>query len=221
MLKTFKDITHTIYINLESRPDRREHVESQLASLGIKNPHRFNAIKMEHGMIGCSMSHIECIKIAKKNNWPHVFICEDDILFLNPDVFIENFNKFLQVQEEWDVILVAGNVLHPYKEINEYGSQVYNCQTTTGYIIKNTYYDILLSNITEGVKNLQINISNHGISNIDKYFIYAIDQYWKHLQKQHLWFIITPLSVIQREDYSDIEQRDVNYIFPMLTIDKF
>ena len=45
----------TIYINLLSRTDRKEHIESELKKLGITNPTRFNAIKMENGALGCSM----------------------------------------------------------------------------------------------------------------------------------------------------------------------
>jgi hypothetical protein len=49
---------------------------------------------------------------------------------------------------------------------------------------------------------------------------YAIDRYWFELQRRDLWFLITPLSVVQREDYSDIEQRFTNYAHLMLDLDK-
>jgi hypothetical protein len=53
-----------------------------------------------------------------------------------------------------------------------------------------------------------------------KHFLYAIDKYWFHLQALHKWYLITPLTVVQREDYSDIEKRPTNYIRPMLDLDK-
>jgi hypothetical protein len=49
---------------------------------------------------------------------------------------------------------------------------------------------------------------------------YAIDRYWFHLQRQHLWFLIIPLSVVQRDDYSDIENRYTNYKKMMLDLEK-
>jgi hypothetical protein len=49
---------------------------------------------------------------------------------------------------------------------------------------------------------------------------YAIDRYWFELQRRDRWFLITPLSVVQREDYSDIEQRVTNYGQLMLDLDK-
>jgi hypothetical protein len=49
---------------------------------------------------------------------------------------------------------------------------------------------------------------------------YAIDRHWFELQRRDRWFLITPLSVVQREDYSDIEQRFTNYGHLMLDLDK-
>ena len=38
MIKNINDIKNVIYINLESRPDRKEHVEKQLSTIGLQNP---------------------------------------------------------------------------------------------------------------------------------------------------------------------------------------
>ena len=91
-INSIENIEHTFYINLENRPDRKEHVEKQLQSIGIAAT-RFNAIKLNNGAIGCSMSHLKCLEIAKQNNWDHVMIVEDDILFLNPNLFKNQLNK--------------------------------------------------------------------------------------------------------------------------------
>ena len=54
----------------------------------------------------------------------------------------------------------------------------------------------------------------------DKHVLYAIDKYWFQLQKKDKWYLIIPLSVTQREDYSDIEKRPTNYSNAMLDLDK-
>ena len=95
-MNSISDIKHAFYINLLSRPDRKQHVENQLKTIGI-NAQRFNAIKMQNGAIGCSMSHLKIIETAKNNDWDHVLIVEDDILFTNPSKFIDHFNKFLRI----------------------------------------------------------------------------------------------------------------------------
>jgi hypothetical protein len=56
-MNSIQDIKHVLYINLESRPDRKIHVEEQLRNVGINNGERFNAIKLNNGALGISMSH--------------------------------------------------------------------------------------------------------------------------------------------------------------------
>ena len=49
---------------------------------------------------------------------------------------------------------------------------------------------------------------------------FAIDVYWGSLQQQDNWYLIYPLSVSQKVDFSDIEKRVVNYDTYMLVLDK-
>jgi glycosyl transferase family 25 len=210
-MNSIKNIEHAFYINLESRVDRKQHVEEQLSNIGICAT-RFNAIKLTNGAIGCSMSHLKCLEIAKQNNWEHVLIVEDDILFLNPDLFKNQVDKFLKKHANFDVLLIAGNNVPPYQKIDDSCVKVYRCQTTTGYIVKRHYYDTMISNIKEGIQKLMKNPEQH--------VQYAIDKYWFRLQEKDDWFLITPLTVTQREDYSDIEKRHTNYTRVMVDLDK-
>jgi len=211
MISNISDIKHAFYINLETRPDRKVHVEEQLKIIGVQ-AERFNAIKLPNGALGCSMSHLKCLEIAKENNWEHLLIVEDDIQFLNPEVFINQLNKFLNLHAEWDVILIAGNNLPPYEIIDDTCVKVSQCQTTTGYIVKNHYYNTLIDNIRSGITNLIKEPSQH--------FLYAIDKYWFNLQQKDMWYLITPLTVTQREGYSDIEKRPTNYTRVMTDLSK-
>ena len=211
MINSISKIEHALYINLASRTDRKQHVESQLKLVGI-SAERFNAIKLPDGALGCSMSHLKCLQMAKEKGWDHVLICEDDITFTNPGLFIQQINKFLSKQENWDVVLLAGNNMPPYKQVDDYCVQVTRCQTTTGYLVKSHYYDKLIDNIKTGMNML--------VRNRDMHKIYAIDKYWFLLQDKDSWFLITPLSVVQREDYSDIEKRHTNYTKVMVDLDK-
>ena len=93
-MHSITDIKHAFYINLLTRPDRKQHVETQLNMLGI-TAERFNAIKLPNGALGCSMSHLKCLEMAKANSWPHLLIVEDDIKFLNPQLFKSQLNLFL------------------------------------------------------------------------------------------------------------------------------
>ena len=213
MMNDISDIKHIFYINLESRPDRKIHVERQLELVGLKNPTRFNAIQVKNGAIGCSLSHLKCIELAKENNWPYVLICEDDIEFLNPELFVKQMNGFLtSIHQDWDVVLLAGNNKSTFEEVNAYCVKVNSCQTTTGYIIKNHYYDILSENIKSGIKKLIELPYNRNL--------YAIDKYWFELQQKDIWYLIIPLTVVQREDYSNIEKKRINYKKSMTSLIK-
>ena len=210
-MNSVSDIQHAFYINLDSRPDRKQHVERQLGIIGI-NAQRFKAIKLQNGALGCSMSHLKLIETAKENNWPHILVVEDDILFTNPSLFIQQCNKFLSTHKEFDVALISGNNVPPYREIDDTCVQVTKCQTTTGYLVQNHYFDTLIQNYKMGIQNLMREPENHRI--------YAIDKFWFNLQAIHKWYLIIPLTVTQREDYSDIEKRPTNYARAMLDLDK-
>ncbi len=200
-----------MYINLASRTDRNENVQKELKKIGVDSPERFNAIKLEDGAVGCSMSHLKCIEHAKKNNYEYVFICEDDIEFLNPDQFLNQLQLFLNSAIAWDVVLVAGNNMLPYLPVNDTCIKILNCQTTTGYIVNSKYYDTLINNYKTGIQNLLKEPTNNE---------YKIDKYWFKLQRQDNWYLIIPLTIVQREDYSDIEKKVTNFRKYMLDYNK-
>lgn len=205
-------LKHVLYINLENRPDRNEHVKRELAKFGVSAT-RMNAVKTKSGAVGCSMSHIKCLEYAKTNNYEHVFVCEDDITFLNPSLLLDNIRKMeTNTDIDWDVLIIGGNNSPPYEKITDYCIRVSNNQTTTGYIVKSHYYDTLIANIKESVSQL--------LNNTENKRQYAIDMYWKRLQQSGRWYMIVPPTVIQYEDYSDIEQCVVNYNGLMLDLDK-
>jgi glycosyl transferase family 25 len=210
-IKCSNDIKNIFYINLDRRIDRKIHIEAQLNLLNWKAT-RFPAILNSFGALGCSLSHLALLKYAKNNNLDHILILEDDVTFLNPSLFLDNLNQFLKTHTNFDVLLLAGNNMGNYKRIDDYCVKVSQCQTTTAYLVKNHYYDTLIKNYENSINLLQLypNKLDH----------YAIDQFWKKLQKIHNWFLLTPLSVVQRPDISDIEKRVMNYTSDMLDLDK-
>jgi glycosyl transferase family 25 len=196
------------YINLSTRIDRKTNAIKQLSSIDF-NYERFDAIYCSNGRLGCSLSHLALLEMAKKNNLSEVIICEDDICFKNPTLFKKQLKCFLKSQESWDVLLLGGNLIKPFSIVSPYAIKVSHCQTTTGYIVKSHYYDTLIQNIREGIKQL--------LQFPDKHFFYAIDKYWIHLQKKHEWYIIYPLTVSQISGYSDIEKKERKYESLMLS----
>lgn len=207
-----EDIKHTLFINLDHRTDRLEHVVAELHKIGITNAERFPAVRMNAGNVGCTLSHIRCIELAKSRDWSHVFICEDDITFTNPHVFCDSLKQFMTAGISWDVLVIGGNNAPPFIPVNDFCVRVMNIQTTTGYIVKKEYYDVLLSNFKEGLGLL--------MREPEKKKQYSIDIYWKMLQQRDQWYFLLPLTVIQYYDYSDIEEKVMDYGRMMLDLDK-
>lgn len=78
------------YINLSSRPDRREHVESQLGALGLTGT-RIAAVtaaecgdiagaRLSPAELGCSRSHQKVWRLMLEQNISAALILEDDVL---------------------------------------------------------------------------------------------------------------------------------------------
>ena len=211
-INKIEDITNIFYINLEHRTDRREHVEAELTKVGLNGFQRFNAIKMNNGAIGCSMSHLKLLQEAQNNNLDHILIVEDDITFLNPELFKQQLNKFLKSNIKWDVILLGGNNMPPYERIDDTCIKVTRCQTTTGYLVNGHYIKVLAQNVKMGLTHL--------INRPEDVRLFAIDVFWFKLQKECNWYLITPPTVVQMEDYSDIEKKQTNYSNLMTDLDK-
>lgn len=204
-------LENCLFINLDKRVDRLEHVTKQLEMMGI-NGERFKAVETKDGAIGCTMSHIKCLELAKARGYEQVFICEDDIEFTNKEVFLRSLDKFYTEGPVWDVCILGGNNGPPYSVYSDYCVRVFNCQTTTGYIVKKHYYDVLIDNFRESVRNL--------IREPENKKMYALDVYWKRLQQQNLWYFIVPITIAQVESYSDIENRVTDYRWLMMDLEK-
>ena len=211
-INNFHDISHVLYINLDSRIDRRTHFESQFNKIGLQTQ-RFSAIRNNDGAIGCSMSHIACLEIAIRTNWDHVLVCEDDATITNPGQLVYQVNQFLnRFNDAWDVLLLGGNNYQPFRQESSECVRVANCQTTTSYLVRRPYFETLLANFKEGLKKLMAEPSQQPK--------YAIDQYWKNLQRKDRWYLIVPITVIQRPDYSDVSKQHVDYSRFMTQVNK-
>jgi GR25 family glycosyltransferase involved in LPS biosynthesis len=217
-MEQYSLLQNILYINLDYRVDRLLQINNEFKNkLNIESltklPERFPAIKHDNGAIGCTLSHIKCLELALERKYPYVFICEDDIEFLNPKHFLSAIQEFERnPPKDWNVFIVSGNIVPPYRQYNKTCINIFDCQTTTGYITHYKYYETLIKNYKEGLHKLLDQ------PNFQTYF--AIDKYWKILQKSETWYMLYPVSVIQRVGYSDIENRVVDYSRLMLDVDK-
>ncbi len=203
-------ISKHFYINLDERNDRMVLCEKELQKIGLERPCRFSAIKTNVGIVGCGMSHLKCLESAKKEGLPYITIFEDDIVISKPNQLKNIVNRILKSGVEWDVLCLGGNAFTPHKEEHDDYVVVNRMYCGTAYIVKEHFYDTMIENIREGLTGLM------KTGNRD----YSWDAWWIKLQRTHKFLLINPLSVYQRPDYSDIENKVVDYKELMLNIDK-
>ena len=185
----FNFVDKIVYINLEERKDRQKSIEYELRFINPDKIIRFNAIKEENGMIGCTKSHITVLEMAIQNNWKNCLILEDDMIWKNFDSNYPVLEKL--IKNDYDVILFGGTKV-------KYSENTLKCEhalTTTAYLIDNSYYSKLLQNFKDA---LELNI--------------PIDSYWNKLINTDNWYLVIPNLSIQTPSFSDIQNKFVNYI---------
>lgn len=206
-----ESIDLTLFINLDLRIDRLKEIQRELARLSLKHVERFPAIKEERGALGCTKSHIECLKIGIEREVDTLLVCEDDLLIVDIEALDASLKCFLESETPWDVIFIAGNVFFPVLIHSSTAFRVKNCQTTTAYLVKKHYLPTLLA-------NFQTSLANATVKPKDPQW--CLDMHWKVLQQKDRWFALRPLSACQRDSYSDIEKRVTSYGKEMLKVGK-
>jgi GR25 family glycosyltransferase involved in LPS biosynthesis len=207
-----QNINKIYYINLDHRSDRREQFNQQITTHfkdGIleNRIERFPAIKHDHGLLGCSMSHLEVIKKAKADGARYILVFEDDFEFIvSRETFENNITKlFEQVENnalDFKVIMLAYNANNRAEiENNDILDSSTDVQTCAGYLVNSAYYDELIQCWEEGVRLYQ---------ETWKDWVYGCDQYWKKLQKEK-WFLFKTRIGKQCSGYSDCGKRFIDY----------
>jgi len=118
---------------------------------------------------------------------------EDDIEFTEE---IKKLDEYMSlVPSDWDMLYFGGNHnKHIGKEINLLNEKIIKLNETYGIhcvVINNTLYDLILNIITKRDK--------------------PIDVYYADIQKSYNCYGFNPSIALQRESFSDIQNKNVNY----------
>jgi len=185
------------YINLDRRTDRRTEIEKEFADKGL-TVERFAAIEYVPAGIGCNLSHIEVLKLARDRRYESVMIFEDDFQFL---VTKEEWDQLIaRLPERYDVVMLAYNLVSSTPH-DETFHRVQEVQTTSGYIVHSRFYETLIMRWEEGARLFME--SPH----LD--WCYILDQYWKPLQPGAEWFSYQTRVGKQRSGFSDLSRQFV------------
>lgn len=210
--------TKIICINLRSRRDKRKYFVKQMKNQGFTEDSTgketgktgvfsfYKARAHRYPKIGCLTSHLNIIKKYRDSKlYDRILIFEDDAKFL--DGVKLNELPPPPENEDWSMLYLGGTVkdIFDYSAIKETRNWVrMSCFTTHAYIINLKNNDL----IDDVIKASQFN--------------YEIDSYYlEKIHKKYKAFMSFPMKVIQKEGYSDIERRMVNYDFMKDTLTGF
>ena len=183
----------TYVINLEERKDKRNYIEKELKNKNIEYT-LFLAKKHKDPKRGCLESHLTIIKEAIQKKVKHLFIMEDDCKYIN------NLSSMQKPPDNWDMIYLGGTV-HRILDKKHKGYARVQCWTTHAYIINLTNQS-LIDKILE--------LSDY-TNEIDRFYLEKIHPNFNA-------YVCDPMIAIQREGFSDIENKEVSYDFMQHTL---
>jgi len=199
-------ISAVLYINLDSREDRKASIEKQITI--FDNKHRISATRVSFpenistnvtGQVGCTKSHLEAIRRAKKEGWSNVLILEDDVKWMNVDTAYPVFEKL--IQQPYDIIMLGAT----YVDYDKHTYKLKKGLTSGSYIVNKSYYDTLINKLAEIGENTSIT-SDTKVDDI------AIDvAVFGPLQRNNNWRVVVPPLMMQAPGFSNIKRHDENY----------
>lgn len=197
-------------INLDSRPDRWQECLDEFKKLNIENEvERVTAFKMPLGIDGCTKSHLECIKLAKQNNFKNVLILEDDVSFeyeIFYDVLYNAFEQLKLKNLKYDILYFSANLYgNDNKLIDKNLAHIVSAKAAHAYIVNHTIYDFILSAFAN------INWDDPANWNHSNPNRMNMDVWYKNIQSFGNVYGVYPSIAEQRSGFSDLIKMDCYY----------
>jgi glycosyl transferase family 25 len=181
------------YINLDRRTDRRREIEGELEGMGLSGE-RFAGIAATPGIVGCGLSHLAVLRLARDRGLKNVLILEDDFQFVvSKEQFWTRVGDFFERGIPYDVLMLSYSI-QASQPIDDLIMRIEEADTASAYIVNACFYDALIELYEEAMPQLAAT---------GKHWIWANDQIWKRLQPTSRWFATTLRLGKQRASYSD------------------
>jgi GR25 family glycosyltransferase involved in LPS biosynthesis len=121
--------SYPMYINLEHREDRKQHIKEQLEKFGIKadrvrgvyfhevedsdNPKYKKMVDSSKNQLGCYIAHINCLERAYKIG-SSAIIFEDDANISEEFIQKMDYIQYFLNNNEWDIIWFGASCTEGY-----------------------------------------------------------------------------------------------------------
>lgn len=186
-------------INLDERTDRWEVCQKEFEKIGILDKvERFSAVKDNDGRIGIIKSNLEIVKYAKKNKLNNVLVFEDDVEFITDDTEGNLKKSISQIGNlKWSLFYLGANTHNKLLKIKPNLILIKNSYAVHAMAYNKSVYDRFIRKY-EGMGRI-----NRHSDILDVYLAEVI-------QSKDVCLMTNPMLATQRNDYSDIEKREVN-----------
>ena len=192
-------------INLDSRPDRWGECLIEFANLGITDQvERMPGVVKDRGIAGCTMSHLNCIKDAKKHNYKNVLILEDDVRFTT-DIFHDAMASTMRQLEyhnlQFDILYLGANLRgNENKLIDGNLAKIVEAKAGHAYVLSSTVYDFIIDAYKDIDFDDMNNWHHHNENRMN------IDVWYKNVQALGNAYGVYPSLADQRPSYSNLEK---------------
>lgn len=204
-MKLFDRFDKVYCINLKRRPKRLQEFTEEVNKFNLGNFEVFEAIdgndikttrakRLKPSEQGLIESNLRIIKECIKNNYNNVLIIEDDCVFSDEVLKVDEYFKFLP--DDWDMLYMGGNHnthvnMTPPQIINEKVCKLHHTFSTHFVGINHTLFEEL---------NFKLNLTNE-----------PLDVCYTKIQKNKNVYSFYPAIAKQRIGFSDIQNRNVDY----------
>lgn len=205
-MKLFERFDKVYCINLDRRTDRMSNFKKEVEKYDLGEYTRISAVdgenlnlndyngKLLKGELGLVLTNLEIIKNAKDNKYGKILVLEDDCVFTDEILKIDDY--FKELPDNWDMLYMGGNHnthmgVQPPKIINEKVCKLHTTYSTHFVGIKNTVYDHIIEILSR--KDKQLDVS------------------YVTLQKIFNIYSFYPAITKQIVDFSDIQKKIIDY----------
>ncbi len=205
-----------ICLTLERRPNRWEIALEEFKKYGLENiVEKFNGVdgkdsgileqnlpmsdgvRLKFGEIGCTMSHQKIIEKCQKEGYENVLILEDDAEFdSNWQITLKNVIE-KELPQNWDMLYLGGNHSIKPTQVTEHLFKIQHTYTTHAYAVNKRIFPKILETFPKTAVDCKR----------------QVDVYYSSIQKSTNSFVIMPHIAWQKEGFSDIQEKNVNYSF--------
>lgn len=200
-----------IYINMDSRTDRRSVLLKEFSRVGFSNDKiiRFPASSYNGcPNSGCLLSHANVLEMAYDMDCQNVLVLEDDFIFIDDVEKIHaDIKSFFELKINWDVLMFTTCAAVVSENTNSLISRISSSGNGAGYLVNRPMMLELSMLFKANVDNL---------FTTKQHWVYQNDILWKTIMPTSQWYMFNYYLGYQKEGYSDLSQDQKIAIVPQI-----